>query len=283
LTYLTPPLCERGNNDPVTHAKGRGGRPRALVVAGVVGIITAGCAAAPSRRAEAHNPPPLHSTSRSTVANHTTTTAIAAPTTTTATTPTETTAKPTTTSPPETTATATTTTTTPRITSLPAPAAGFVAGHVTAVGDSVMLDYQTPLEADIPGVDVEAAVSEQWGAGEEELAQLKAGGRLGAEVIVALGTNGPITATDFSDMMTVLQGASRIVFVNIHVDRPWQDPNNAVLAQGAASYPGVLIADWATLAAANPQWFGPDGTHLAIDGPGAQELASLIATTLSSG
>jgi hypothetical protein len=256
-------------------------------VAGVVGIITAGCAAAPGRRAGAHNPPPLHSTSRTTVANHTTTTAIAAPTTT-ATTPTATTAKPTTTSPPETTATATTpkpttTTTTPRITTLPAPAAGFVAGHVTAVGDSVMLDYQTPLEADIPGVDVEAAVSEQWGAGEEELAQLKAEGRLGAEVIVALGTNGPITATDFSDMMTVLQGASRIVFVNIHVDRPWQDPNNAVLAQGAASYPGVLIADWATLAAANPQWFGPDGTHLAIDGPGAQELASLIATTLSSG
>ena len=158
-----------------------------------------------------------------------------------------------------------------------------MAGHVTAVGDSVMLDYQTPLEADIPGIDVEAAVSEQWAAGEEELAQLKAEGRLGAEVIVALGTNGPITATDFSDMMTVLQGASHIVFVNIHVDRPWQDPNNAVLDQGAATYPGVLIADWATLAAANPEWFGPDGTHLAIDGPGAQALASLITSTLSSG
>jgi hypothetical protein len=33
------------------------------------------------------------------------------------------------------------------------------------VGDSVMLDYQTALEEDIPGVDVEAAVSEQWGPG----------------------------------------------------------------------------------------------------------------------
>jgi hypothetical protein len=146
-----------------------------------------------------------------------------------------------------------------------------------------MLDYQTPLEADIPGVDVEAAVSRQWGAGEELLAQLKAEGRLGAEVIVALGTNGPITATDFADMMTVLQGASRVVVVNIHVDRPWQNPNNAVLAQGTDSYPRVVIADWATLAANNPDWFGPDGTHLAIDGPGAQSLASLIASTLSNG
>jgi hypothetical protein len=180
----------------------------------------------------------------------------------------------------------TTTSTVPPTTTtstLPPPAAGFVSGHVTAVGDSVMLDYQTPLQSDIPGIDVEAAVSRQWGAGEQLLAQLKAEGQLGAEVIVALSTNGPISATDFDDMMSTLQGASRIVFVNIHVDRPWQDPNNAVLAQGAARYPRVVIADWASLAAANPQWFGADGTHLAIDGPGADALASLITTTLMQG
>jgi hypothetical protein len=233
----------------VQHDTRRGSRTRVLVVGGVVAIIAAGCAAAPGRRAGTHSS--LHSTSRTTTHDGASTTTTSEP--------------------------ATTTTT------LPAPAAGFVAGHVTAVGDSVMLDYQTPLEADIPGVDVEASVSRQWGAGEELLAQLKAEGGLGAEVIVALGTNGPITATDFADMMTVLQGASRIVVVNIHVDRPWQDPNNAVLAQGADSYPRVVVADWATLAANNPEWFGPDGTHLAIDGPGTQALASLIASTLSNG
>jgi hypothetical protein len=173
--------------------------------------------------------------------------------------------------------------TTTTTSTLPPPAAGFVAGHVTAVGDSVMLDYQTPLQSDIPGIDVEAAVSRQWGAGEQLLAQLKSEGQLGAEVIVALSTNGPISATDFDDMMSTLQGASRIVFVNVHVDRPWQDPNNAVLAQGAARYPRVVIADWASLAAANPQWFGADGTHLAIDGPGADALASLVTTTLMQG
>jgi hypothetical protein len=182
----------------------------------------------------------------------------------------------------------TTTTTTPAPTTtttstLPPPAAGFVAGRVTAVGDSVMLDYQTPLQTDISGIDVEAAVSRQWGAGEQLLAQLKSEGSLGGEVIVALSTNGPISSTDFDTMMSTLQGASRVVFVNVHVDRPWQDPNNAVLAQGAARYPNVVIADWASLAAANPQWFGADGTHLAIDGPGADALASLITTTLSQG
>jgi hypothetical protein len=178
-----------------------------------------------------------------------------------------------------TTSTAPTTTTT---TTRP-PGPGFNAGQVTAVGDSVMLDYQDPLQTSIPGINVNAAVSRQWSDGESILQTLKADGQLGADVIVALGTNGPITDTDFDSMMAILGGASRVVFVNVHVDRPWQDPNNAVLASGAARYPNVVIADWATLANQNPQWFGSDGTHLAIDGPGADALAGLIASTLANG
>jgi hypothetical protein len=144
-----------------------------------------------------------------------------------------------------------------------------------------MLDYQTPLQADVPGIQVDAAVSRQWDTGVALLQQLKSEGQLGAQVVVALSTNGPITSSDFTAMMSVLQGASRVVFVNIHVDKPWQDPNNEVLAQGAVQYSNVVIADWATLAAQNPSWFGPDGTHLAIDGPGTGELAALIASKLS--
>jgi hypothetical protein len=160
---------------------------------------------------------------------------------------------------------------------------GFNAGQVTAVGDSVMLDYQDPLKTTIPGINVDAAVSRQWSDGEQILQSLKAGGQLGGDVVVGLGTNGPITDSDFDNMMTILSGASRVVFVNVHVDRPWQDPNNAVLASGVTRYPNAVVADWATLAAQNPAWFGADGTHLAIDGPGADALAQLVATTLSSG
>jgi hypothetical protein len=146
-----------------------------------------------------------------------------------------------------------------------------------------MLDYQDPLETDIPGASVDASVSQQWAAGESILQGLKASGQLGSEVIVALGTNGPISGTDFDNMMAILNGASRVVFVNVHVDRPWQDPNNAVIAAGAARYPNVFVADWATLAAQNPSWFGADGTHLAIDGPGADALANLVTSTLHIG
>jgi hypothetical protein len=141
-----------------------------------------------------------------------------------------------------------------------------------------MLDYQGDLETDVPGIDVEAAVSRQWAEGEDTLQQLRGEGRLGAVVVVALGTNGPITDADFNAMMSILTGASRVVFVTIVVDRPWQDPNNEVLRAGVARYPNAVIADWYTLETQHPDWVYSDGTHLPIGGMGAQALASLVAS-----
>lgn len=141
-----------------------------------------------------------------------------------------------------------------------------------------MLDYQSDLETDVPGVDVEAAVSRQWSTGEEILQQLRSEGRLGSVVIVALGTNGPITSSEFDAMMSVLSGVSHVVFVNIVVDKPWQNPNNQVLASGVARYANAVIADWYSLESQNPNWVYSDGTHLPIGGVGAQALAALIAS-----
>jgi len=176
----------------------------------------------------------------------------------------------------------TTTTVPPTTTSTTqVPGPGFVKGAVTAVGDSVMIDYQIPLQSAIPGITVSAGVSRQWSEGIAILSQLKAQNQLGATVVVALGTNGPITAQYFDQMMSILSGASRVVFVNTHVDQPWQDPNNAVLAAGVKRYPNTTLVDWNTLAAANPSWFGSDGTHLGISGPGTQEVAAAIAAAVS--
>ena len=163
---------------------------------------------------------------------------------------------------------------------LPAPGPGFVAGHVTAVGDSVMLDYQTALEQDVPGIDVQAAVSRQWSTGEAVIQQELAAGTLGAVVVVGLGTNGPLTATDFNSMMALLTGASRVIFVNVFVDRPWQGPNNSVLANGVAQHRNAALADWYTLASQHPTWLYSTQTHLPIGGPGAQALAALVASEM---
>ncbi len=143
-----------------------------------------------------------------------------------------------------------------------------------------MLDYQAALQRDVPGITVLGAVSRQWTDGETLLAQLKASGQLGSEVVVGLGTNGPITAADFDTMMTVLSGVRRVVFVNVVVGQPWQNEVNTVLAAGVARYPNTVLADWAALEATDPGWVYSDGTHLPIDGPGARALAALVASKL---
>ena len=181
----------------------------------------------------------------------------------------------TTTAPPPTTST-TTTSTEPK---LAAPGPGLIPNHVTAIGDSVMIDQEPDLQQDIPGIDVEATVSFQFYQGIELAQTLKAEHRLGAIIVIGLGTNGPFSTQQFDQMMAACAGASRVVFINVHVDQPWQDEVNAALAADVARYPKVaVLANWEALAAQHPEWFYSDGTHLPIGGPGAQALAALVAT-----
>jgi hypothetical protein len=155
-----------------------------------------------------------------------------------------------------------------------------VPGHVTVIGDSVTLDAAGWIEDDIPGVDVEAGIGRQWSQGEQLADQLHVEGRLGSVVVIALGTNGPVSTADFAQMAGLLAGASRVVFVTNHVDQPWQDPNNAVLAAGVAVTANAELADWNELATPHPEWFSPDGTHMPFAGEGAEVLAGLVAASV---
>ncbi len=165
---------------------------------------------------------------------------------------------------------------------LPNPGNGFVAGHVTAIGDSVMLDAQPALEADIPGIDVEAAVSRQWDDGIALAQQLRSEDRLGAIVVIDLGTNGPVSLQQFTDMMNALSGASRVVFVTVHLpsDYTWANSVNATLEQGVPHYPRDRLADFNKLADENPQWFYSDGVHMPIGEAGAQAMAGLVKSEI---
>jgi hypothetical protein len=148
---------------------------------------------------------------------------------------------------------------------------------VYAVGDSVLIDAQQPLESCVPGITVSAAVSRQWSEGEAIMRQVMAGSSPPSVVVIDLGTNGPISDSDFDAMMSILRGATRVVFVTVHVDRSWQDQVNSVLINGVSRYPTAVLADWQALAVQHPEWFYSDGTHLPIGGVGAQALAGVIA------
>lgn len=164
------------------------------------------------------------------------------------------------------------------------PGPGFVAGRVTAIGDSVLLDAKPDLIADIPGIDIEAAVDRQWVSGITLARRLKAEDQLGAVVVVELGTNGPISFGQFRAMMDVLGGASRVVLVTVHLPTydSWAHSVNAVIEAEVPKYRNARLADFNALADRHPQWFGPDGVHMPIGGIGAKAMARLIAATITS-
>ncbi len=154
---------------------------------------------------------------------------------------------------------------------------GPVAGPVTAVGDSIMIDIQSDLEADVPGVQVNGMVSRQFETGISVVQADRAAGTLGNVLVVELGTNGTVTSPDFDAMMQAAAGVARVVFVNINVPRSWEAEDNAVLAAGVARYPGVaVLANWNAVSTGHPEWFTPDQVHL--EPAGAEALANLIAS-----
>jgi hypothetical protein len=151
-----------------------------------------------------------------------------------------------------------------------------VAGPVSAVGDSIMLDIQSDLEADVPGARVDGLVSRQFEAGIGIVQADRVAGTLGNVLVVELGTNGTVTSSDFDAMMAAASGVARVVFVNVNVPRSWMASDNAVLAAGVARYPGVaVLADWNSLSSTHPEWFTADQVHL--EPAGAAALANLIA------
>ena len=147
---------------------------------------------------------------------------------------------------------------------------------MTAVGDSILLDIEPQLSIDIPGVTVDGLVSRQFETGIGVVQSHRAAGTLGRVLVVELGTNGAVTASDVDAMMQAASGVDRVVLVNVCVPRDWMASDNAVLAAGAARYPGLaVLADWNALATPHPEWFTADQVHLNPDG--ATALAALVA------
>jgi peptidoglycan/LPS O-acetylase OafA/YrhL len=151
--------------------------------------------------------------------------------------------------------------------------------RVTAIGDSVMLGAASVLESEIDGIVIDAAVSRQTSFAIELLQRRAATGQLGDVVIVHMGNNGTFTAPQFDSMMEVLGGVPRVVFINDKVPRPWEAPNNAVIADGVQRYPNTVLVDWRVASSLRPDYFWDDGIHLRP--AGAAAYAELIAAQIA--
>jgi hypothetical protein len=153
-------------------------------------------------------------------------------------------------------------------------------GGVTAIGDSVMIDAAPSLQATIPGINVDAAVSRQASSGVQEVRSLAASGRLGRSVVFHLGTNGTLGAGDLSQLFAAAGGRHVVVLTSHCPYCSWIPSNNATIKSNCTSAHNCTVADWGALADRNPGWFTGDGVHMAVGGAGAQAYARLVASRL---
>ena len=152
-------------------------------------------------------------------------------------------------------------------------------GRVTAVGDSVMAGAANAVYVQFANkAFVDAAVNRQVGTGIEILTAWRDAGLLGDVVIVHLGNNGTFSDAQFDQMMSVLGGVGRVVFVTVKVPRGWEESVNATLTNGVARYPNTILVDWRAYSLPHPEWFYDDAIHLRPEGAAA--YADLIASYL---
>ena len=147
-----------------------------------------------------------------------------------------------------------------------APAPRVVHAQVTAIGESVLLAARRGLQASIDGIEIDAAIGRQTKDIIAVARQRRDEGRLADQVIVQVGNNGPITSGQFDDLMEALRGVERVIVVNVRVPRPWEGPNNDVLAEGVKRTPNAVLADWNKASSSHPEVFADDGVHFAPRG-----------------
>ena len=169
----------------------------------------------------------------------------------------------------------------PEPTAAPAMAAAPAPARITAIGDSVMVGASPALVAAIPEIEIEAAVSTQASQAVDIVRRKAEAGELGDIVVIHMGTNGTFTAQQFDEMMTIL-GTRRVFFVNVKVPRPWEGPNNAMLAENVPRYPNASLIDWNAAISAQPALLWTDGVHLRP--PAGNELyADTVAAAVRGG
>lgn len=107
-------------------------------------------------------------------------------------------------------------------------------------------------------------------------------------VVVALGTNGPVSPAQWREMMSVVKRAPRVVVVNTYTkdhrtrkdgqQQYWMEQLNRDIAGLARSNKNVRVVDWYRVASRNSSVLEPDGVH--PNAKGSKEYVALIVRAL---
>jgi len=135
------------------------------------------------------------------------------------------------------------------------------------VGDSVMLSASSEL-ADY-GFDTNAEVGRQISAGVGVVKRLATHDKLPRNLVVHLGTNGPVDAPDCAALIAYAP-KRQVYLVNVRVPRDWEDDVNETLRTCAAGYDRVHYLNWWKKSGRHlDEWLAKDGYHVTAEGQAA--------------
>jgi len=158
---------------------------------------------------------------------------------------------------------------------------------VFVLGDSVLLGTTygspPPMVAALPGwtVTLDCEGSRRLTQGIGVLQARRA--EIGRVAVIQLGNNyipgeGGSFAGQIDQAMAVLEGTDRVVWVTVGEAIAGRAELNAEIRAAAARHPTIVVADWASLVAADPSLAPGDGLHLSNQGRVA--LSDLVASAI---
>ena len=141
---------------------------------------------------------------------------------------------------------------------------GFVVGD--SVVDAINYLRPKPISAIVGGGKVDGAVNRQFDAGAALIKSYLAASPNACAVVVALGTNGPVSPSQWASLMSALKSVPRVVVINTYTKdfrrgQPWMNQVNAQIAALPAKYRNVRVANWAAMAPSLSSTELPDGVH----------------------
>jgi hypothetical protein len=161
----------------------------------------------------------------------------------------------------------------------PSPAVGSIRAGRLGIGDSVMLGAKEELHARGFGV-VDALVSRQFYDAPARVQHWKRLGKLPKNVVIHLGNNGIVRASDCSHAVQAAGIHRHVFLVTLKVPRSWRILDNHRLRLCARRFANTRLIDWYAVSRDHPGWFARDGYHLTASGQTA--YASLIARRIAA-
>ncbi len=149
-----------------------------------------------------------------------------------------------------------------------------------AIGDSVMQGAAEELES--AGFFVDAEESRAFVRGIDIVQFLSDNAQLPNELVVHLGTNGPISESQLTQMLDIVTTVPKVLLIeNVVPGRDYEATNNSLLVNAASGRANVEVLYWNGLSGScQGDCIYQDGIHLKT--PGAEYYTALISGTLAN-